>query len=381
MIKDGRNFMKYKQGVRKSVLATVVVCVLIIGIVFGLAAGYFLGEEKKTDETFVESDSYGKDFNPLDYIEVGDYKNITVNVGVSDEDIKSEINTLLEDETKYEKKYGTVKDGDKVYAEFAGYIKGKKIESTCGADYIDVGQGDWLADFEDAVKGSKTGKKVKFTCEVPQGTYDDREVDGHKVKFEIKVKYICGKKIVPEFNDKFVKKLSSGKYKTVSEYREYIKNRLLKENENDRADYAWSDVMEVCKVVKYPSDMLALAEKENLQSYYDMAEIYGYTIDEVLEQFGYNNLEEFKKYDLKEIAKDTVKERLAAMAIAKKENIEYSDKEYNNVLDEEFEYNSDKYATKDEYEKENKKALISETMLNAVKKWLADNLKYDYSKA
>ena len=45
-----------------------------------------------------------------------------------------------------------------------------------------------------------------------------------------------------------------------------------------------------------------------------------------------------------------------------------------------MEYNSEKYATKSDYEKENKEAIINETTLNVVKKWLADNLKYDYSK-
>ena len=186
---------------------------------------------------------------------------------------------------------------------------------------------------------------------------------------------------MPKFNNKFVSRISSEKYKTVSEYRKYIKEKLLKENKNDRGDYAWSDVMELCNVIKYPSDMMALAEKENLQGYYDMAEIYGYSVDEVLKQYGYNNLEDFKKYDLKELAKDTVKENLAAMAIAKLENIKYSDEDYKSVLDEEYEYNSEKYATKSDYEKENKEAVINETTLNVVKKWLADNLKYDYSKA
>lgn len=372
---------KDNTGVSKKVFITVVICVLLIGLISGAAAGYFLNGKKEDKKTSDEQDSYSSDFDPLKYIEVGDYKNITVNVGVSDDDIESEISSLIEDHTKYEKKQGKVKDGDKVYAEFAGFVKGKKIDVTCGADYIDVGSGDWLEEFENALKGAVTGKKVKFSCDVPEETYDDKRVDGHKVDFEITAKYICGKQIVPEFNNEFVKKVSSGKYKTVQQYKKYIKEKLLKENKTDRGDYAWSDVMELCKVKKYPSDLLALAEKENLQGYYDMAEIYGYSIDEVLEQYGYNSLEDFKKYDLKELSKDTVKENLAAMAIAKLENIKYSDKEYESVLEDEFEYNSEKYASKEEYEKENKKALINEATLNAVKKWLADNLEFDYSKA
>ena len=366
------------KGMSKTVFVTAIICVLIVGLVSGIAAGYFLNQNKKEEKSSEQVSSYSKDFDALKYIEIGDYKNITVNVGVSEDDIKSEIDSMLEDNTKYEKKQGKVKDGDKVYAKYAGSIKGKKIDVTCGEDYIDVGLGDWLEDFEKALLGARTGKKVKFTCKVPKGTYDDERVDGHNV--EITVDYICGKKIVPKFNNKFVNQISSGKYKTVSEYKKYIKEKLLKENKNDRGDYAWSDVMEVCNVIKYPSDMMALAEKENLQGYYDMAEIYGYSIDEVLKQYGYNNLEDFKKYDLKELAKDTVKENLAAMAIAKLENIKYSDEDYKSVLDEEYEYNSEKYATKSDYEKENKEAIINETTLNVVKKWLADNLKYDYSK-
>lgn len=368
------------KGMSKTVFVTAIICVLIVGLVSGIAAGYFLNQNKKEEKSSEQVSSYSKDFDALKYIEIGDYKNITVNVGVSEDDIKSEIDSMLEDNTKYEKKQGKVKDGDKVYAKYAGSIKGKKIDVTCGEDYIDVGSGDWLEDFEKALLGAKTGKKVKFTCKVPKGTYDDERVDGHNVDFEITVDYICGKKIVPKFNNKFVNQISSGKYKTVSEYKKYIKEKLLKENKNDRGDYAWSDVMEICNVIKYPSDMMALAEKENLQGYYDMAEIYGYSIDEVLKQYGYNNLEDFKKYDLKELAKDTIKENLAAMAIAKLENIKYSDEDYKSVLDEEYEYNSEKYATKSDYEKENKEAIINETTLNVVKKWLADNLKYDYSK-
>lgn len=368
-------------SVSKKVFATAVICVLLVGIISGMVAGYFMNGSKTKKKATKDVSSYSRDFDPLKYIEVGDYKNITVNAGVSEDDIKSEINTLLEDNTKYEKKRGKVKDGDKVYAEFAGFIKGKKIDVTCGADYIDVGSGDWLAEFENALKGAVTGKKIKFSCKVPEGTYDDKSVDGHKVDFQITAKYICGKKIVPKFDNRFVKKISSGKYKTVDEYKKYIKDKLLKENKEDRGDYAWSDVLELGKVKKYPSDMLTLAEKETLQGYYDMAEIYGYSIDEVLKQYGYNSLEDFKKYDLKELAQDTVKENLAAMAIAKLENIKYSDKEYNSVLEEEFEYNSEKYATKKEYENENKESLINETTLNVVKKWLADNLKFDYSEA
>ena len=144
------------KGMSKTVFITAIICVLIVGLVSGIAAGYFLNQNKKEEKSSEQVSSYSKDFDALKYIEIGDYKNITVNVGVSEDDIKSEIDSMLEDNTKYEKKQGKVKDGDKVYAKYAGSIKGKKIDITCGEDYIDVGLGDWLEDFEKALLGAKT---------------------------------------------------------------------------------------------------------------------------------------------------------------------------------------------------------------------------------
>lgn len=370
-----------KDIVNRKILTVIVVCVLIVGIVSGIIATCFINGKNKNEKSTDNISSSDKDFNVFDYIKIGDYKNLIVNIGVSKTDIQSEVDGLIQDNVTYRKKYGKVKDGDKVYADFEGYVNGKKMDSTCGSDYIEIGSGDWLEGFEASIKGTMTGKTVEFTCAVPQGAYDDKNIDGHKVKFRVKVNYICGKRIVPKYNDEFVKMISSGKYKTVREYNAYLKDKLMEENEREKGEYAWTDVLELCKVIKYPNDMLADAEKEILQGYYDMAEIYGYTIEEVIKEYGYSSLEEFKKYDLKELAEETVKEKLAAKAIASKEKINYSDKEYDSVLEEEFGYNSEKYTSKEEYEKKNKMYIEDTVTLSIVKKWLADNLNFDKTKS
>ena len=97
------------KGMSKTVFVTAIICVLIVGLVSGIAAGYFLNQNKKEEKSSEQVSSYSKDFDALKYIEIGDYKNITVNVGVSEDDIKSEIDSMLEDNTKYEKKQGKVR--------------------------------------------------------------------------------------------------------------------------------------------------------------------------------------------------------------------------------------------------------------------------------
>ena len=117
--------------------------------------------------------SYEKDFNPMDYITLGDYKGMKVSLAVSQDDIQSEIDSILEEYTSYKKMSGVVKMGDMIHATFDGYIDGKRADSTCGSDYIHIGSGEWLPGFEDAIIGVKTGDNKKFTLDIPEGTYGD----------------------------------------------------------------------------------------------------------------------------------------------------------------------------------------------------------------
>ncbi len=352
----------------KGVVITAVVVLFIIGALLGFLVGKLT---KKDDGTVT-----GSDYDVLDCIEVGDYKNMTVSLAVSKDDIDSEIDSIREEHVTYVEKQGTVADGDKVYANVVGYINGKRADDTCVEDYVEIGSGDWLDGFEDALIGAKTGQTAEFKLTVPQGTYGDSSIDGKEVLFKVDVKYICGKQITPQFDDQFVKKISDNKYKTVDEYKEYLEKKLIKENENDKADYAWTDIMDASSVKKYPEDMMKAAEENVLKGYYDMAKIYGYSTDEVFASFGYGSEEEFRENDLEELTKDTVKENLLARAIAKKENLSYTEEQYQDTLGEEYSYNEDDYDSKEQYEKENTQYLKDTATMKIVKDWLAKNMKY-----
>lgn len=364
-----------KIQIKKWVMVIVIVCVFAVGAVVGVLLTHMSNKDKDAAKSADSNVSFKKDFDPMEYIKLGDYKGMKVSLAVSQDDIQSEIDSLLEEHTTYEELSGVVKNGDTVYAEFEGYVDGKRVDSTCGNDYIHIGSGEWLPGFEDAIIGVKTGDNKKFTLDIPEGTYGDKSVDGKKVEFHVTVKYICGNEIVPEYNNDFVKSISSD-CKTTEEYNEYIKEKLTKENKNDRADYAWSDLMNISEVIKYPDDMLEDAKKVVLQGYYDMASIYGKTSDEIFTQFGYESEEDFKEKDLDSMAKDTVKEILMARALAKAENIGYSDADYKEVVDEEYSYNEEKYPNKEKYEEDNRQALKDETLQKAVKAWLKDNIRY-----
>ena len=213
---------------------------------------------------------------------------------------------------------------------------------------------------------------------MPEGQYGDDELDGKTITFKAKLLYICGDSIIPEYNDEFVEAISE--YKTVEEYNEYLAKKIEKDYKEDKLELAWSEVYDSSEVTHYPEPLLKSAQTEVLNGYYDMADIYGVSHDEIFQQFGCDDEEDFKETQLEELAQDTAKDTLVAEAIANKEGISYTEQEYNDVVKDEYEYNTDTYDSKKEYEKDNKEYLERIALMNVVKEWLGENTTFITSK-
>lgn len=371
MTQDTENIKK-TDGVKKISMRPRTLAIIGIIVVIAVVAIIFIVMKvKERNEIAAYS---GSDYKITDCVEVGKYDGIKVSLAATEDDIASEIESLLEEYTNYEEKEGTAEDGDMVYADFAGYVDGELISDTRGSDYIEIGSGEWLEGFEEAFVGMKTGKTKKVNIDVPEGTYGDDILDGKTVEFKLTLKYICGESLVPDFNDDFVQSISD--YNTVAEYKAYLKEKLEKENEDDKEEYTWSDILDTSTISKYPKSLMASAREEVLLGYYDMADLYGVTHDEIFMEFGCEDEADFKETQLEDLAKDTAKEALVAQAIAYREKINYTKKDYQSLLKEEYENNSDSYNSKKEYETKNKDYLERTALQNAVKSWISKKTKY-----
>lgn len=342
----------------------------VLGVAVGIGGTLFV--EKKPWKN-IGSSMPKRDYDVDKCVKLGDYNGIEVSLAATEEDIQTEIDSLIEENTTYEQKKGTVKDGDKIYAKFDGYVNNKLMEDTSGEEYIDIG-GDYIEGFDTAFVGAQTGKEITFKISVPEGTYGDDSIDGKEVTFKATVNYICGKEIKPEWNDDFVQSISE--FKTTDEYKADLKTSMEEENEDSREEFAWTEVLEKSEVSEYPEDLLEAAKKEVLQGYYDMADMYGMSHDEIFQTWGRENEADFVKQDLDELAQDSVKETLVAEAIAKAEGINYTDDEYDETVSDEYEYNSDDYDSKEEYEKENKEYLQGLTLKTKVQEWISERAKF-----
>ncbi len=359
---------------------TIFICtaILVVGIAIGLGFAWAfpllkspMNSEKKEEKLQeVEVEKY----TASECVNLGKYKGREVSLAATDEDIQIEIDSLIEEYTTYEQERGIAQEGDMVYADFEGSIGGKKVDSICGSDYVELGSGGWAPGFEDAIMGMQCGQKKNFKLTVPENFYGDNEIDGKEISYTVTLKYICGESIIPEYNDEFVQSISN--YDTVEEHTASLKKKLEKENEEDKLEFVWSDVMYDCKVKKYPKTLLASARNEVLQGYYDMADLTGVSRDEFFQSFGCENEEEFKETQLEDLAKDTVKEILVAETIAQKEKLQYTKEDYDEILKDEYENNSASYKSREDYEEKNKNYLEHTALIVVVKDWIGENTKF-----
>ena len=365
---------KENTGADKKILIYGLLC-FAIGILAGIAV-LKVPDWFKDRNNAAKVETAEKGYDAAELVKLGDYKGIEVSLAPTEDEIQSEIDSLLEENTQYEQLKTTARDGDRVYAAVSASVDGEKAEIAEFSGFIDLGAGLELPEIEETLIGMKSGQKKKVTIEVPKGHYGDSMIDGKKAEFEVTLDYVCGETILPDFNDDFVKDVTD--YDTVKEYRAYLEKKLAEENREDKVEAAWIQVLENSEVdeANYPKVLLEQQKKEILQGYYDFAEISGITRDEAFQQFGCESEQDFIETELEDTAKDGAKDILVAEAIATKENFYYTEQDYNSILKKEYEDNKDMYKSKKDYEKKNEAYLKNTALIEAVKKFIGKNAVY-----
>lgn len=280
-------------------------------------------------------------------MKLADYKGLEYkleNITTSDEQVNQYIDADLAKDTKKEKITSpdtVVKDGDAVNIKFIGKIDGKEF-SGGSSDNFDMvlGQTPMIDGFSEGIVGHKVGETFTLNLKFPED-YHAKDLAGKPVDFAITINHI-EKSTVPELTDEWVKK--NTKYKSVDEYRASVKEDLnIKANKaaKDEVKYKLlNDVVQNTKFEKLPKELVdeeikrskEIMEKIILSKQKLSFEEYAKSIFE-----GQKNVKdpakELKK-KIKEDAEDTVKRKLAVVAIAKDEKIEATDKEMENQFKE-----------------------------------------------
>ena len=167
----------------RTIIISAAAGVVVIGICAGLAiwmTGNYRGGKDVTVAAAYDYEDGGE-------LTLGDYIGLEINVGVTDDDVDAEIESILETEETYEQKLGKPVSGDIVNIDYTAFADGQAIEDYSDKDdIVTVGEEDYYAEFDSALLEMTTGEIKNVDISFPDD-YDDEIVAGKTVNFELKL--------------------------------------------------------------------------------------------------------------------------------------------------------------------------------------------------
>lgn len=266
--------------------------------------------------------------DPSDYVKVADYSSVVIpksETEVSDEDVQSEIDSVLSDHTeKSQIKDRAVQDGDTVNIDYVGRIDGVEFENGStngkGTD-VTIGETQYIDDFLEQLIGHTPGETFDVNVTFPDD-YGDEAVNGKDAVFETTINYISEEK-QPELTDEFVAETLQKDYDatTVDEFRASVRTDL----ENSKKEkYMWTYILDNSEFSSLPEDLV----QDQIDLRYEVTQAqmknYGYSMDQVLSSQGFEDVDALKE-SFRSDCEKLVKEYLAFQVIFEDQKLEVKD--------------------------------------------------------
>ena len=288
-------------------------------------------EDASEDESESETEFNVADlpaYDASEYVTLGEYKGLTVEVDpveVTDEQVMDKIAS----ETKQTLTEGTVEDGDTVNIDYVGKLDGEEFDGGSAEGYdLEIGSCTFIDGFEDGIIGMQVGETKDLELTFPED-YHSEELAGKDVVFTVTVNSISR---VPELTDEVADSVVEGM--TAEAYQESVRQDLedsAKESQkSDAQQKLLQAVYNNATISGYPEENLQYTIKRATDYYEWLASMYGMSLDDYLTNYGMTQ-DEFKE-QIQPVAEEALGEEMTLLAIAKEENIEVSDEEYQDGL-------------------------------------------------
>ena len=261
-------------------IVIIVVALTVLGII-GWAVASSIVVDTKAVENFSEGlndDGTIAGIKALDYVEMCDYKNITVSrsdMDITEEDWNSYVENILaaypDNSTDTSIK---IKEGDTINLDYVGSIDGVEFQggSTGGmGTSLTIGSHAYIDGFEDAIIGHNVGENFDIHVTFPEN-YGKDELNGKEAVFNITVNSV---QVPSTFNDDFVKAHYSDVASTTEEYKQYYKDSQFDDN---LKQYLTTYVRDNSIVKDYPKAYLKTVKgqiKNNDLKTYEQYKSYG----------------------------------------------------------------------------------------------------------
>ncbi|MCK5863114.1 MAG: trigger factor, partial [Candidatus Hydrogenedentes bacterium] len=241
---------------------------------------------------------------------------------VPDSDVDATIESMQTRYGRFEPlEDGAAESGDQVIIDFEGKVDGEDFEGNSAENYPYIlGSQRFSPEMEVAMTGAKSGETVTADVTFPED-YRSKEIAGKMAKFEIKVNEIK-RRILPELDDEFAKKVG---HETLVEMRDAVRKRIG-ENADDQVKEFMQQQARV-KLVECSTFELPQSQVKNfIESEYSAME------QRMVEQHAPAEAIEEHREEMQKAADEqgllTAKSMYAVRALAEKENITVTDKDF-----------------------------------------------------
>lgn len=263
-------------------------------------------------------------------VHLGKYKGLSTKMttyNVTDGDIQTSLNELAKKYPNKKKiKKGQLENNQKASVDYSYTLDEKLIKNE---DY-EITVGVASIGFEDKLSDMIVGESKKIIVNYSDDD-SDKTVAGKTITYHVKVNYII-EESTPEITDEFIKK--NTKYKTVEEYKNYLKKEFISSYEKNAEATAGNtliqQIIKTSRIRKYPTKDVEKYKKNIKASYEDAATQMNLTFEKLLKYMDMTE-DEFNE-KLEKEANFYVSKKMIVQAIAKKKFISISDDEFNAYL-------------------------------------------------
>ena len=248
---------------------------------------------------------------------------------VTDEEVDKEIQTVRERNSReIEVTDRAVQNGDKTVIDFEGFVDGQAFEGGKGEKYaLTIGSGSFIPGFEDQIIGHNINDEFDVNVKFPE-EYHEKSLAGKDSVFKVKLHSIANVEY-PELDDDFAVDVSS--FNTFAEYRADVKAKMEKRHDSEAergVDEQLNKALAELVTVSIPEPMIEAEVDNSLNEYDSNFHRQGFSLEAFLKMTG-QTIEQIRD-QLRPMASERVKVRLALEKIVSKENIEVNDEEVEN---------------------------------------------------
>lgn len=318
------------------------------------------------------------DYNVDDYVELGQYENITVDVdktSIENKLIENKIKQDVEDNTTYTEVDRGAVETDQILVTYtastsgvatSGFTNTDGVTMILGTDKLGLN----LDELDEALYGMKPGETKVMVVDIPED-YSNSIYAGTKVVFELTMKTVSQAN-VPMITNAYVKEAFG--FDTVEEYRESVKEELKtkidSQVEDEMQGKILSALQDTSKVSEYPDSLLEELNDRYNESIGFYADFTNMSKDEYCQsQYGLT----FDEYVKKSAAQQLIME-----AIVKKLNITIRDYDYKGDLSDFASDNGYSDASKFE-EKYGKDKIVKAMLIQKAQDYVIDHANVTYN--